>query len=325
MLNVLFTIDTEAYPLTEKWRQDHLAADMKRDVHGEVGGRSVGLEYQLGIFARHHLKAVFMVESLFSAVPEVGPGPLKDIVRAIQAGGHDIQIHPHTEWIPHIPSFGVPYRSQLLRAYPLSEQEAIIRFAKARLEESGVVDPIAFRAGGFAANTDTLRALQRCGIKYDSSFNFCYQSDGTHLPEPEVYGNVTEYSGVQELPVAVFQDRPSHFRPAQLHACSDKEMIHALDAAERNGWDFFVIVSHSFEMITRRRHATKSPQVRQIVVERFEKICDFLGSNRQRFKTVGFSDLNLSVPTKPSVGIRGKLSNTAGRLLEQTVNRIQSF
>ena len=118
MLNVLFTLDAETFPITKTWKQDNLTADMKRDLYGEIDGRVVGLEYQLQVFARHRLKAAFMIESLFSAVPEVGPSPLNDMVRAVRAGGHDIQVHAHPEWIQHIPSFVTPHRSHLLRAYP---------------------------------------------------------------------------------------------------------------------------------------------------------------------------------------------------------------
>ena len=325
MLNVLFTVDTETFPITNGWRENNLAVDMKRDLHGEIDGRSVGLEYQLGIFSRNRLKANFLVESLFSAVPEVGPLPLREIVRAISAGGHDIQVHPHTEWIPHIPDFGIPYRSHQICDYPMLEQEAIIRFAMARLEDAGAPRPIAFRAGGFAANADTLVALQRTGIKFDTSFNLCYQTGKSQMPTPASYGHVTEYDGVLEVPVAVFRDRPAHFRPAQLHACSAAEMIHALDAAERKGWNFFVIVSHSFEMVNCRRHATKAPTIRQIVVERFEKTCEFLSANRDRFTTVGFSDLDRPMPNGREPVIEGRLLNTAGRLLEQAANRLRTL
>jgi hypothetical protein len=323
MLKVLLTIDTETYPITKGWKEDHLVADMKRDLYGEIDGRAVGLEYQLETLSRHGLKGNFMAESLFSAVPEVGPEPLNKIVRSITAGGHDIQVHPHTEWIPHIPDLDIPYRSHLLRKYPLHDQEAIIRFAKARLEEAGATTSVAFRAGGFAANTDTLIAVGNCGLKYDTSFNLCYQNEpNSHTPK--FWGHVTEYRGVQQLPVAVFEDRPYHFRPAQILACSAREMIHALDSAERYEWDFFVIVLHSFEMISCRRHATKAPRIRQVVVDRFEKVCEFLGNHRDRFTTVGFSDLDLATSNKPEKAIKGTLRNTTGRMIEQALHRVQT-
>lgn len=326
MLNVLLTVDTEVYPIAKDWKQDRLARDIKRDLYGQIDGHTVGLEYQLETFAKHELKANFMVESLLAAVPEVGPQLLHDIVRAIMGGHHDIQLHPHPEWLEHMPGQHVPFRSHLLRVYPLAEQEAIIRLAKDMLEAAGAPAPIAFRAGGFAANLTTLAALSRLGIRYDSSFNRCYRHDELQFPAPRYFGHVTEYDGVQEFPVSVFCDRPLHFRSAQICACSFAEMIHALHCAEAEGWDFFVIVSHSFEMLARRRHPTRPPVIRWDVVERFERLCEFLKANRDRFPTARFSDLDLSLstPNGSSGKIKGKLLNTALRIFEQGASRLQT-
>jgi hypothetical protein len=141
-------------------------------------------------------------------------------------------------------------------------------------------------------------------------------------------GHLTDYNGVQELPVAVFQDFMGHFRPAQLCACSADEMIHALISAEAAGWDFFVIVSHSFEMLARRRHPSKPPVIRWDVVERFERLCQFLGSNAERFPTIRFADLDsfssVPMPDAPEVSIKGKLFNTVSRVAQQAFSRIQT-
>lgn len=324
MLDVLITIDTETYPISEGWKRDRLATDLRRDLYGEINGQVVGLEYQLETFAKHHLKACFMVESLFSAAPEVGEEPLRKIVRLIQDGRHEIQLHPHPEWIPHVPSLEVPYRSISLREFPLMEQEAIIRLAKSQLERAGAPTPIAFRAGGFAANKDTLTALYHSGIRYDSSLNPCYEYNEENLPRAKCSGYAMEMQGVVEIPVAVFQDYPSHLRPAQICACSSGEMIHALNSAEAAGWNFFVIVSHSFEMIARRWHSSKPPIVRQEVVRRFENLCKFLANNRDRFRTVGFSDLQISSPDRSVDSIKGNPFYTGYRLFEQAAARIRT-
>ena len=328
MLRVLITIDTETHPIAGDWKKDHLAGDMKRDVYGQIDDSAVGLEYQLKTLSKHGLKASFMVESLFAAVPEVGEQPLQKIVHAIISGGHDVQLHPHPEWIPYVPDLNVPHRSHLLSSYPLAEQMAIIRYASLLLERAGAPRPVAFRAGGFAANMDTLLALENCGIHYDSSYNRSYLGDRCHLPPPKFVGHLTDYNGVQELPVAVFQDFMGHFRPAQICACSTDEMIHALISAEAAGWDFFVIVSHSFEMLARRRHATKPPVIRWDVVERFERLCQFLGANADRFPTIRLADLDkfssLPMPDAPEVSIKGKLRNTVSRVAQQVRSRIET-
>jgi|SRR5215469_1361875 len=329
MLKVLITIDTETHPIAPDWKKNGLAADMRRDVYGQIDDHAVGLEYQLDTLSKHGLKASFMVESLFAAVPEVGEESLRDIVRAITAGGHDIQLHPHPEWIQHLPDLNVPHRSHLLSAYSLEEQATIMRYASLRLERAGAARPVAFRAGGFAAGPDTLLALDECGIRYDSSFNRWYLGGKCRLPEPKFVGHLTDYNGVQELPVAVFQDFMGHFRPAQICACTSEEMIHALVSADEAGWDFFVIVSHSFEMLARRRHPTKPPVIRWDVVERFERLCQFLGENKERFPTVRFADLDKfktpPMPDAPEVSIKGKFLNTISRVAQQAFSRIQTY
>lgn len=328
MLKVLITIDTETYPIAGDWKHNRLATDVRRDVYGQIDGHAVGLEYQLGTLSKHGLKASFMVESLFAAVPEVGEQPLRDIVSAITSVGNDVQLHPHPEWIPHVPDLDVRHRSHLLSDYSLAEQTAIMRYASRRLEQAGAPRPIAFRAGGFAANPDTLIALENCGLHYDSSYNRSYQGDKCRLPPPRFVGHLTDYNGVQELPVAVFQDFMGHFRPAQICACSTDEMIHALTSAEAAGWDFFVIVSHSFEMLARRRHPSKPPVIRWDVVERFERLCQFLGKNADRFSTIRFADLkrfnSMPMPEAPEVSIKGKFFNTVSRVAQQAFSRIQT-
>lgn len=325
MLRVLITIDTEVHAILKDWKDDQLRRDIARDIYGRVDHLEVGLDYQLRMLAEHGLKANFMVESLFSACPEVGADPLKCIVSSILAGGHEVQLHPHTEWIPFVPALGLPYRSRFLREFPLGEQIEIIRFAKRQLEAAGAPTPIAFRAGGFAANADTLAALEQCEIRYDSSFNPAYKNAHLHLPKPRSYGHVTQFGSVQELPVACFHDWPGHMRPAQLCAVSFAEMACALEGARRNGWEFAVIVSHSFEMLTNRWSSTKSTAVREHVVKRFEKLCQFLANNRDRFQTVGFSDLVLQEKTLADAkNINGNILNTGVRLFSQAFARITS-
>lgn len=329
MLKVLITIDTETHAVSRNWRQDRLAADMQRDLYGQIDGHTVGLDYQLNMLSQHRLKANFMVESLFAAAPEVGEQPLREIVQAILSGGHDPQLHVHPEWLQHIPDVHVPYRNHLLCEYTAREQEAVVRFASELLERAGAPRPVAFRAGGFAANADTLAALARCGIRFDSSFNRTYEGGKCRLPPPKFPGHLTDYNGVQELPVAVFEDFVGHFRPAQLCACSTAEMIHALTTAEAAGWEYFVIVSHSFEMLARRRHATKSPVIRWDVVERFERLCQFLDQNRDRFPTIRFTELDQSAAV-PKINliepyIKGRFVNTLSRFAQQAYSRLQTY
>ncbi len=322
VLDVLLTIDTEVHAIHPDWRSDSLQRDIRRDIEGIVDGRCVGLDYELEVMARHGLKAAFMVDSMFAAVPEVGTDPLKGIVRRIQAGGHDIQLHLHCEWIPFCSGLSLPYRGFLQHFYSASEQEQLIHFASEQLQACGAQRPIAFRAGGYAADEETLRALSRTGFQFDTSYNIDFP-DKCKLAAPPSLGAPHKAFGIQEIAVAAFQDYPGHCRPAQICACSAAEMARALDQAEKRGWSHFVIVGHSFEMLAGRWEG--NPRIRNEVVDRFEKLCAYLGRHRDRFRTVGFDDL-CAVPDFQGVtppAIKGNLLHTAGRVFEQALNRLR--
>jgi hypothetical protein len=322
MLDVLFTIDTEVHPINKDWRSDGLQRDIKRDIDGIVDGRCVGLDFELEVLAKNSLKATFMVESMFSAVPEVGLDPLKSVIRRIKDGGHDIQLHLHCEWIPYCPALSVPYRGSYQKYYSGSEQQQLICFAAEQLQQCGASKPIAFRAGMYAADEGTMSALQMADFKFDTSFNIDFP-EICKLPAPPSLGAAHKVSGVQEVAVSAFMDYPGHYRPTEVCACSEREMIRALEQAELNGWGHFVIVCHSFEMLSGRWHGKL--RIRNEVVRRFEQICAYLGRHRDRFRTVGFEDLRvLSDCHGVPPGIKGTPFNTAGRMFQQALNRIRS-
>lgn len=323
MLDVLLTIDTEVHPINKDWRSDGLQRDIKRDIEGMVDGRRIGLDFELGVLARSGLKATFMVESMFSAVPEVGTAPLESVIRRIQNGGHDIQLHLHCEWIPYCPALSVPYRGNYQKYYSGSEQQQLICFAAKQLQQCGASKPIAFRAGMYAADEGTMRALHMADFKYDTSFNIDFP-EICKLPTPPSLGAAHQISGVQEVAVSAFMDYPGHFRPTEICACSAHEMIRALEQAELSGWSHFVIVCHSFEMLSGRWQGKL--RIRNEVVGRFEQLCAYLGRHRDRFRTAGFDDLH-AMPDCERVPppIKGTPLNTAERVFEQAVNRIKNY
>lgn len=323
MLNVLLTFDTEVHAIHPDWKRDRLKRDIDRDIEGLVNGRRVGLDYELDVLARNHLKAVFMVESLFSATPEVGEEPLRHVIQRIHSASHEIQLHLHCEWIQHGHSIGIPYRGKFQRQYSLEEQEHLLRFGCARLEECGAPRPTAFRAGGFAADASTLKALANSGFTYDSSFNAGFP-EKCHLSPPRSFGSACFSNGTWEVPIAAFHDYPGHLRPAQVCACSARELIYALERAEKLGWKQFVILAHSFEMLSGRWQG--KPAIRKEVVDTFERVCAFLGENCERFPTVGFDQLKTSEDhlAVPPGEIHGNLIFTAGRMLQRAATRGRS-
>ena len=95
----------------------------------------------------------------------------------------------------------------------------------------------AFRAGSFASNADTYRALRTCGIGIDSSLNEVCADSAPDLRGKLDFTRPQAFEGVNILPMTVFRDGTGRLRPAQLGACSFAELRQDILAAQARGLD----------------------------------------------------------------------------------------
>lgn len=335
---VFLTVDTELWPAQPGWPDRALpaahgdfAAEIAADVHGQTSAGGYGLPYQIGVLNRHRLRATYFVEALFAA--RAGIAPLAHIAGLVRRGGHEAQLHLHTEWLREIDAAALPpdlradwpsRHCQYLSQLPLAQQSALIRLGLALLAEAGVPRVHAFRAGSYGGNLDTLRALAASGIAIDSSYNPCHLSGdwgGADLAQPQAL------AGVWEFPVSSLRDFPGHRRHAQLCACSTAELTRALPAARSAGWPAFVIVLHSFELI-RKHGAGRLATPDRLNIGRFERLCAFLDQHRAQFPTRLFSELDPAalaaapgVPAPPA--LRTRPLDTLQRVGQQAWSRFR--
>jgi hypothetical protein len=317
---ILFTIDTEVYPINSLWRKDHLKLDIERDIYGITSSGHYGLVYHLEVLQRHRLKAVFFVESLFAGCSHVGFGPLRDIIDLIYSYGQEIQLHLHAEWIPYLTNCPVPFRGNLLRDYSLDEQIGLLELARDNLIKAGAKPPVAFRAGNYAANESTLDALVKLGFRFDTSYNHPYLSSACGLSSISPMWHAAPTHGLWEVPVSCFEDWPGHYRHIELCACSTAELSQAISLAVSRSWNTFTLVSHTFELIS-NRGSLRPVVAKPIVIKRFDEWCSVIAS-RTDISTAHFGDLSL---TEREAGpIRGSVIHTAGRYVEQLASRVRS-
>ena len=319
---VLITVDTEVWPRSDNWRETSMAADMDRDIYGITNQGEYGLGYQLDVLNRFGLTATFFVESLFASA--VGPSRLREIVALIKSHRQDVQLHVHPEWLQWMSQPVVlETRGKYLKQFTTDEQCALIGLALNNLLASGAEGVCAFRAGNYGANLDTLRALSRLGLRFDTSYNFPYLATqcGMALPEPLLQPRCID--GVIEYPITFFEDWPHHPRHLQLTACSSAEIIHVLIEARRRGRQFVVLVSHGFELLRNRKTRGKPLRPDEICIARFEQLCRFLADRRDEFQTSTFSDLTPLVATEgESDMLRSNPLRTVGRYVQQAMRRI---
>ncbi|MCP4447013.1 MAG: polysaccharide deacetylase [Myxococcales bacterium] len=324
-LEVMITVDVEAWPRCADWRADALAGDLARDIYGATPDGDFGIKYQVDFLRKHGLKGVFFVEALMAC--EIGIGPLAKIVEDIQEAGSEVQLHIHTEWFEKMtsPLLG-DKRAYNIRELSLTEQIEVIEKALENLRAAGATSVNAYRAGNFGADFQTLSALADCGIEFDSSYNYSYLATECGLGMGEMMLQPAPLEGLWEYPVANFRDYPGHYRPAQLCAVSDREMRAALDEAHKVGWQNFVIVSHSFELLRDRKLPQDFAHPDWALIQRFDALCEFLASHKSRFETVGFLDLHEPPrtgdyqPLHPPMAMA--TARTAARVASQALRRL---
>ncbi len=324
MVGVFLTIDTEiSSPLGPGWRDEGLRFELDRDVFGRTERGDYGIDYQMTVFDRHRLTATFFVEALFAS--EAGIEPLRTMVDSIRRKGHAVELHLHTEWLARFranPLGGAT--GQHIREFGVEDQARLLALGQANLGQAGAPTVSAYRAGNFGASWETLKALGRVGIRTDTSMNPAHFGGACRMPVSAVPSGLVERYGVLELPVTVFEDRPGHYRPLQVCACSSAEMEAVLLHAWRENVPFVVLLTHSFELLKRNGRAARYWKPSAIRIRRFERLCRFLGEHREKFETLTFATPRLDDARfrEPHRLMRSTLARTARRFAEQLWDRV---
>lgn len=156
---------------------------------------------------------------------------------------------------------------------------------------AGAPPPVAFRAGNYGANDDTLRALAKLGISYETSH--CPGIANSHCDitlGPDVRSPVM-HQGVMEVPIGSIAGFGGAQRHAQITALSAAEICAVIKFNHVNGYGPFTLVSHSFELLSRDRS-----RINHVVKRRFEMLCKQLA----RMKNITTETYSNQPPT-PSV------------------------
>jgi hypothetical protein len=254
MLRVFITIDTEySSGLYSGPGAADRAENFARSIACMTPDGSTGIPHKLELLKAHGQKAVFFVDPMPALV--WGVAAIEDIVGPIIAAGQDVQLHCHTEWLA-LAGAANPLASKRtgihLADFPFQDQCAILDYARETLVAAGAPSPVAFRAGNYGANDDTLRALASLGITYDSSHcpalvgGDCRISLGPDDRDP------IGHMGVIEVPVGSIGTVGGGQRHAQITALTLPEMLAAIRHARDCGRESFTLVSHSFELFNRR-------------------------------------------------------------------------
>lgn len=318
MTRVFITIDTEYSSglYTGPGAADR-ADNFARSIACITPQGPAGIPHKLELLARHGQKAVFFVDPMPALV--WGVAAIEDIVGPIVAAGQDVQLHCHTEWLA-LAGRANPLASgrtgHNLADFTFDEQCAILSYARDTLMAAGAPAPVAFRAGNYGANDDTLRALAALGIGHDTSHcpalpgGACRISLGPEVRDP------VAHMGVIEVPVGSIGQLGGGQRHAQITALTLAEMLAAIRHAQASGRESFTLVSHSFELINRRKLA-----VNRIVRRRFGNLVKALAA--MPGVTTGTYADSPPMPSSalaPSAPLPASALRTGQRMAEQFVS-----
>ncbi|AKH42042.1 hypothetical protein FHS61_002425 [Altererythrobacter atlanticus] len=274
MTRFYFTIDTE-YEAGHAMRHGKAgrAENFTRSICGRTDAGDVGIFYQMDMFDRCGLKGVFFIDPMPALL--WGTAAIADIVGPVVERGHDVQLHIHTEWLDLAGSANPlgSRRGTNIKDFHFEDQCVLIDWARAQLQAAGAPRPLAFRAGNYGANDDTLRALAELGFTHDSSHTPGMAGSACEISLGPDHRRPMDHLGITEVPIGCVGDVITGLRHAQLTALSLVELVAAARHAMDAGLADFTLVSHSFELLCRDRR-----RINKIVRRRFDLFCQALAA-----------------------------------------------
>jgi hypothetical protein len=274
----------------------------ERAILGKIGSAYHGVPRIMDILEENGLRGTFFIE-VFAAMNGFHSELAKaycDIVKR----DHDVQLHLHPihyyYWMRQKGQLDIetlPVEKDMIGTLPPDSQLEMLKKGISLFRELVGRSPIAFRAGNFGADMNTLDALERIGIRIDSSFNAACTKGSCRLESGGAINRPWQHGALWEIPVTTFETGAWGIRgwkPLNINAVSLWEMTHALEQVERIGLTTATFIAHSFSLFK-----TADPQFRRLrpdrlVLRRFQGLCRFLKERSGRFPAVRFSDLSLS-------------------------------
>lgn len=220
-----------------------------------------------------------------------GENTMRDIVTKLQEAGQDVALHTHPQWA-YDPSRWAMFQ------YNLDEQTTIIHDGMRLLEAWTGRPVVAHRAGAYTADQHTLEALERNGIRIDSSLFWGHQ--WSHLNGLGLPRNLpSAWDRLIQIPVTVYQReaRPSLFGDFLSPVISIRkidpnwflnkdEVISAIDAVVKTDLPFLVVFLHSFSFIKDQKDNSSIALADQNSLDMFHTILNHIAEKRLQVVTM---------------------------------------
>ena len=293
-VNVFITVDTE-HSIGGAFQNPNLKpVGNEKRVFGRIGDTAYGIPLIMDIADSCRLPVTFFVEVLNKHY--FGEDESRKVCRYIIERGHDVQLHLHPNYLNFTRSDPEKlYFNDNIYCYDLGKQLELIDEGKKLLIKYEASIPIAFRAGNFAADNNTLIVVKENGFLIDSSYNNCYLGNYCRIDNLEI-NDAFMVEDILEFPVTNFQEfsslRQKRTRPLDINGTSFAEIRAVLNYAKKYGSRNITIILHSFSFIKAYDAQYNKMKPRFRVIRRFEKLCRFLSENSQTFMVATFGSLD---------------------------------
>ena len=321
------------------WQSDDLRpVPADRRIFCKIEGRDHGIGWQCEELERRGLRATFFCEVLSSLV--LGDPDTRSYMEFLLQRGQDVQLHAHPNFYFYSQyrlarerggAYDHSQRSDRIGSLPLPLQRQLLELSRELFHRFTGRRPVAFRAGGYQANSATLSILSELGFLLDGSYNPAFREEGS-FPNETLLPNVPQkLQGIWEVPVAVAQQdlpdprKTTSLMPFELSAISLPEIRCILDHAHQSGLQHVVAIFHSFSAVKAKDHQYSQLRPDSIVRRRFTGTLDYLATHSERFEVSTFEALGAQVDQlqpapAPKLAHLGYL-RPFGRLAVQAVNR----
>ncbi len=298
---VCITIDTE-FSIGGHFDSPEQSPIGEPMVVGMVDGREHGLGFLLESFAEYGFRATFFVEALQTAY--FGDEPMGRIARRIAVAGHDVQLHVHPCWLyferPPIPPMAGT-RNDSCAGRSSIELDHIFSVGISAFARWQLPRPTAVRPGNFQSDIGFYEAAARAGMRTSSSI-----AVPIFTPTDQrliLMGGKHRIHHILELPVLAFSwgyGRYRRLRSLAITACSNAEMICALQQARRQNISPVVILTHPQEFIKRQGPNYATLRRNRVNQRRLRSLLQFLDRHREEYSMVPVSAIEDRLDDEPA-------------------------
>ena len=296
-INVFITIDTE-HSIGGAFSKPSLKpVGNEKRIYGKIGNKYYGIPLIMDIADEYGIPLTFFVE-VFNKY-YFGEGETREVCEYILKRGHDVQLHLHPCWL----NFKEPDPGKLrykdnMSGYSLQEQVEMIAEGKDLIKKYTGKSPIAFRAGNYGADLNTLLALKSNNLMIDSSYNAAFPLQSKRLYEQPI-NDAQIIEAIWEYPITCFKENlpfiSRGLKPLDFNAASYLEMKSTLNHVIcRKFIKNMTFILHSFSFLRKEDSHYKNCQIRNNVVKRFENVCRYLSVNKNKLYCSNFSDFDIS-------------------------------